>query len=159
MADWTPASKKPFFMLSAIIVALLRSLENEIMEGPAPLMVVANAPAFNEYFFTISYPVIICFLTGSIISSLIPLPIITESLIRNPETTVLALKMLCVTFSSDILFGSMLLARAVFLLGTFTLGIPIINISSEGGSILMTSNIGLVLTMTNPPNNDAATLS
>ena len=60
---------------SATLFASPEVFINEIIDGPAPLIVTARDPAANALFLTESYPGIRPLLAGSTITSCIPLAI------------------------------------------------------------------------------------
>ena len=77
---------------------------------------------------------------------------------KNPETMLAAFERFSVKSDSLTVFGITALETFVFFFGTLNYGMATHKTKSFGGSNLITSN-GFVLTTTNPPSNDAATLS
>jgi len=77
---------------------------------------------------------------------------------KNPETILAAFERFAVKSDNLTVFGITALATFVFFFGTFNFGTATHKTKSFGGSILITSK-GFVFTTTNPPSNDAATLS
>ena len=152
-------SLKPAAIESATWFPFLLVFKNEIIDGPAPLIVTARAPDFNALLLTASYPGIKCFLAGSTMTSSTPFAIICISFKINPATIVLALDTLRMTLFSGTSFGNTLLATSVFLLDTFIVGIAITRTRSLGGSSLINSSSGIVRTITKPPSTAPETLS
>jgi len=77
---------------------------------------------------------------------------------KNPETILAAFERFAVKSDNLTVFGITALATFVFFFGTFNFGTATHKTKSFGGSNLITSK-GFVFTTTNPPSNDAATLS
>jgi len=77
---------------------------------------------------------------------------------KNPETILAAFERFAVKSDNLTVFGITDLETYVFFFGTYNFGIATHKTKSFGGSNLITAN-GYVLITTNPPSNDAATLS
>jgi len=77
---------------------------------------------------------------------------------KNPETILAAFERFAVKSDNITVFGITALEIFVFFFGTFTFGTTNHRTKSFGDSNLITSE-GFVFTTTNPPSNDAATLS
>ena len=107
---------------------------------------------------TLLNPGIICCLAGSTITSLIELPINSESFLINPATIADAFDIFKTLSVNLIFFGITPLDILVFFFGTLILGTAIHILRFVGGSTLITSK-GFVFTITNPPKTEAATLS
>ena len=152
------ADANPFSIPTQIFLRFDDLIANAITDGPAPLIVAPNAPADNAFFLILEKPGIICFLAGSTISSMTASPILLESLVKNPKIIAAASCWFLIFTMCSIFFGITLLETLVFFSGTFSFGIATHNTRSFGGSICITSS-GFVLTITNPPSTDAATLS
>ena len=152
------AVANPFDIAKPIFFKLEDFFANAITDGPAPLIVTPNAPAFRAFSLTLGNPGIKCCLAGSTITSLIEFPINSESLFINPATIPDAFDKFKTLSVNLIFLGITPLDTLVFFFGTLIFGTAIHILRFVGGSILIISS-GLVFTITNPPNTDAATLS
>ena len=99
-----------------------------------------------------------CCLAGSTITSLIEFPINSGSFFINPATIAEAFDKFNTASTNFTFLGITPLETFVFFLGTSIFGTATHILRFIGESIVITFN-GFVLTITNPPKTDAATLS